>query len=307
LAQAVRPGQPAANVLFAAVHLQLLRGADHPLRAYYPNLNGGKAATDLSNAYFAFRDFVAGHRAQLSPLIETRSTNTNEIGRSAMLHGGFRAVAAEAGEPLHLVEIGPSAGLNLVWDRYGIRYRLPDRVVDSGAHDARLVVETALRGCHLPPIGDNPRVASRVGLERSPVDLSDIDERDWLRALVWPDHVERFARLEAAIALVAGETLPIRCGDALSLLPEALAEVPADAPVCVYHTFVTYQFSDAARNALDDLLVAVGLRRPVWRLSWEGSLSGDAPLLLHTYRGGATHTRTLAVGHPHGAWLEWRA
>jgi hypothetical protein len=307
LAHRVKPGQPPANVLFAAVHFLLLRGAQHRLRDYYPNLNGGERIADLSGAYAAFRDFLLKHRDELAPLIATRTTNTNEIGRSAALHAGFRAVAAEAGEPLHLVKIGPSAGLNLVWDRYGVRYVAPDRVYQSGSPEAKLVIETALRGEGQPPHGENPRIASRVGLERSPVDLSRPEERDWLRALVWPDQVERFTRLEAALALQQGETLPIRRGDALELLPEALAAIPRDEPACVYHTFVTYQFPDAARAALDDLLIGVSVRRPVWRLSWEGTLSGEAPLLLYSYRDGVREKRTLALGHPHGSWLEWQA
>ncbi len=307
LAHTVRPGQPPANVLFAAVHFLLLRGAQHPLRRYYANLNGGQRPSDLSGAYPAFRDFVLAHRDELAPLIATRTTNTNEIGRSAALHAGFRAVAAEAGEPLHLIEIGPSAGLNLVWDRYGVRYTSAGHAYQSGARDAGVTIVVPLRGEKIPPHGANPRVASRVGLERSPVDLASADERDWLRALVWPDQVERFARLEAALRVVGTEKLPIRQGDALELLPEALGEIPRDETACVYHSFVTYQFPDAARTALDDLLVGASVRRPVWRLSWEGTLSGEAPLLLYSYRDGMKEKRTLGLGHPHGGWLEWQA
>jgi hypothetical protein len=306
-ANGCRAGQPPANILFAAVHYLLLRGADHPVRRFYPNLNGGVRAEYLDEAFPAFRDFVAKHRGELAPLVASRVTNTNEVGRSAVLHAGFRALAAEAGEPLNLIEIGPSAGLNLIWDRYRVRYVRNDQSIRAGNADAALVLETELRGDRTPPAGHTPRVASRLGLERNPVDLSRAEECDWLKALVWPDQIARFAVLERALEIHAAVPLPpIREGDALDLLPEALSEIPMDETACVYHSFVTYQFSDEKRAALDDLLVGASVRRALWRLSWEGTLSGEAPLLLYFYRDGVRTKRLLALCQPHGAWIDWR-
>jgi len=306
LAYTVRSGQPPANVLYAAVHYLLLRGNGHELRRFYPNLNNGTAAPDLENAFSLFRNFVAENREELTPILRSRVTNTNEVGRCAILHAGFQALARRAGEPLHLIELGPSAGLNLLWDRYGICYHKDGRSLVSGARDAPLGIETDLIGARVPPHGRPPYVASRVGLERNPVDLSNQTERDWLRALVWPDHAARFAKLDQALAIASQEVLPIRAGDALELLPDALSDIPAHETVCVYHSFVTYQFSEEQRSALDNLLIAASLRRPVWRLSLEGTLSGEAPLLLYAYESGIRSKRLLAQCHPHGAWLEWQ-
>jgi hypothetical protein len=306
-ANTVRPGQPPANILFAAVHFLLLRGADQPLRRFYPNLNHDRRADDLDAAFPAFKDFVTTHRREIAPLVRSRVTNTNEFGRSAVLHAGFRALAKETGEPLHLVELGPSAGLNLIWDRYAVRYVRDGEFIFAGDPGAALVLDCELRGEEVPPAGTTPLVAHRIGLERNPVDLYRSDERDWLRALVWPDQIARFAKLDAALRIRSEETPVIRYGDALDLLPEALSEIPNDAATCVYHSFVTYQFSDQQRTALDDLLVAASLRRRMWRLSWEGTLSGEAPLLLHHYRDGERSTRLLARCQAHGAWMEWKA
>lgn len=306
-ANSVRPGQPPGNILFAAVHYLLLRGADHPLRRFYPNLNDGIRLSDSSEAFPAFRDFVENHRDALAPLIRARVTNTNEVGRSAILHAGFRVLAAEVGEPLHLVELGPSAGLNLIWDRYAVRYRGDGEEILAGDENAALVLETRLRGAGKPPTGPTPHVASRLGLERDPVDLSLQEERDWLKALVWPDHIARFANLARALEIVATAPPPIRKGDALELLPEALAAMPPTETACVYHSFVTYQFSEENRAALDDMLVAASLRRPLWRLSFEGTLSGEAPLILYGYRDGVREKRVLALCQPHGGWIEWPA
>ena len=306
LAGNVRSGQPPANVLFAAVHFLLLRGADHPLRRHYPNLNGA-VRREEGDPFPLLQDFCAQYRDRLMALIVSRVTNTNEVGRSAVLNAGFRAVAGEAGEPLHLIEIGPSAGLNLIWDRYRVRYLRDGAALATDTPEAKLTLDTQLRGEGIPPLGPAPRVASRVGLERNRVDLANADDRDWLRALVWPDQVARFARLEAALDVYKDVRPEIRAGNALDLLPEALAEVPASETACVYHSYVTYQFSADMRAALDDTLIAASLRRPVWRLRYEGMMNNENFLTLRVYRDGTKEDRTLARAHPHGAWIEWLA
>lgn len=302
----VKAGQPAALVLFGSVHFLLLRGAQHELRRFYPNLHGG-AALDHGDPFPVFKDFVETHREELAPLIATRITNTNEVGRSGLLHAGFRAVTQEAGEPLHLIELGPSAGLNLIWDRYGVRYVRGQEVLALDTPDPALVIDVELRGDKIPPLGKAPRVASRVGLELNPVDLGNPVERDWLKALVWPDHIARFARLDAALKAFADARPEIRAGDALALLPDALRAAPEHQPVCIYHTLVTYQFSEAMREDLDAILTVAGLRRPVWRLGLEGTRSGDTPLSLTRYHDGTRERRALALCDPHGAWIEWQA
>src|SRR4051794_2562880 len=67
-ANGVRKGQPPANVLLAAVHYLLLRGAEHPLKRFYPNLNGG-SRVEGEDPFPRFQDFVAQFRGELAPLI----------------------------------------------------------------------------------------------------------------------------------------------------------------------------------------------------------------------------------------------
>src|SRR5262249_34698431 len=140
------------------------------------------------------------------------------------------------------IEIGPSAGLNLIWDRYGVRYTHDGRSVAIISPEAELVLDCELKGGRTPPMDKTPLVGSRVGLERNPVDLTNQDDRDWLRALIWPDEVARMRRFERAFMLAQKAGPEIRKGDALELLPDALAEVPANETACVYHTIAVYQF-----------------------------------------------------------------
>lgn len=304
IADLAKKGQPHANMILAAVQFLLLRGVDHPLKAYYASL-GGTATPDDGDPFPLFADFVAEHRAEVEALVASRITNTNEAGRSVWLHAGFRTLAMEAAGPVHVIEIGPSAGLNMVWDSYGVRFTRDGQAAATLAGAAPLVVEAELRGERTPPLGPVPSIGRRIGLELNPVDLEDADDRDWLRALVWPDHVARLARLERAMALVrARDDLEIRHGDAVELLAQALADLPADGEVCVYHTIALYQFSRAMKAAVDDILTVAALRRPLWRLSCEYD-DGLYPLTLSRYHDGARQSRRLALCQSHGAWLEW--
>lgn len=307
-----QPGQPPANMLFAAVHYALLAGADHPLRLWYGHLlkPGEREAPVSEAAYAAFRDFVLTHRAVIDPLIATRVTNTNEVRRSTFLRAGYAAIAAETGRALGIVELGPSAGLNLNWDRYAYAYRLPDGGLLRGGPASALELDCAVRGA-APPVPDAPPdVASRVGLELNPVDLGSAADRRWLVALLWPSQPDRMARLTAALEIAAQHKPPVIAGDALKNIGPQLALIPAEATAVVTHSLVTYQWTAAMRATLHDLLLETSRRRPVYRLSAEFKAEGeswDYPLRLDVYDGGQADTRILAGVHHHGSWIDWAA
>lgn len=309
----VRPGQPPANMLFAAVHFALLAGAEHPLRLYYSHLlKPGESETAVTPAaYDVFRDFVARHRAIIDPLIATRVTNTNEVRRSTFLRAGYAAVATETGKPLNIIELGPSAGLNLNWDRYAYAYRLVDGGLLRGGPASALELDCEVRGAVPPPVPDRPpAVAARTGLELNHVDLASEADRRWLVALLWPGQPDRIARMKSALTIAADHPPPIRPGDALAVLPDLLAAAdPAHATI-VTHSLVTYQWTDAMRTRLDEMLLAASLRSPVYRLSVEFKIEEESwyyPLRLDVYEAGKVERRILAGVHHHGAWIEWRA
>lgn len=298
-----RAGQPHANLILAAVHFLLLRGADHPLKRFYGTV-GGSRSVEGDDPFPDFKGFVRDYRAAIQRLIETRVTNTNEIGRSALLHPGFRVVASQAAAPLSLIEVGPSAGLNMIWDSYGVRYRRDGSVAAAINESASVVIDCELRGERIPRTTPAPSVGGRVGLELNPVDLSNSDDRDWLRALIWPDQGARLKRMDRAIELLMQHKPDIRAGDALELLPDALSDVPRGQIACVYHTIATYQFSREMKRGLEDILTVAGLRQPVWRLSFE--YDGALYILSAThYSDGVRDEKRLASAHPHGTWLEW--
>lgn len=304
LAAEARPGQPPPNMLLGAAHELLLRGADHPAVAYYPTRGGTRAPGP--EAFAAFKDLCLSNREAMLVLLRTRLTQTNEPRRCAYLLPAFAtAAAAGGGRPLALLEIGPSAGLNMLWDRY--RYTYGDGRIYGDSHSP-VRISTELRGPGRPPLPEQtPAVAWRAGVDLSPVDLRDAVEVRWLEALVWPEQLERLGLLRAAMAIAREARPRVVAGDALELLPTLIAEAPGDATLCVYHTHVTYQFTAAMRERLDALLIAAARLRPVQRLSCEGFGAEHPQLRLTMYRAGRSDERLLAVTPGHAHWVAWQA
>src|SRR5262249_23955211 len=143
---------------------------------------------------------------------------TNETRRTIALLPGFFA-AARGGGPLHVLEIGASAGLNTNWDRFA--YRAGGwswGATDPGAPS----IDTAWRG-PAPDLSTPLTVASRGACDLQPLDVRDPAQRDQLRAYVWPDQTERLARFDRAVALAIRHVTRVERAAADAWLAERLA------------------------------------------------------------------------------------
>ena len=72
------PDAQQPNLLFAAVHYLLLGGLDHPLRYIYDGTSSLPVAP-------VFADAVLSNRSAIDELLRNEHTQTNEVGRSAVL------------------------------------------------------------------------------------------------------------------------------------------------------------------------------------------------------------------------------
>jgi len=311
----VRGAPPEAhlpNVLLASVHYLLLSGLEHPLADVY-------AGTSDRDPGPLFVDVCVTRSREIAGLLTTRRTNTNEAGRSALLGPALTEVAALIGEPLGLVDVGCSAGLNLLCDRYLLDY---GPFGTTGPADAPVRLECQVTGGG-PPIADRlPPVSVRLGLDLDPVDLEDDDAVRWQLALVWPD-TGRLERTRACLDLARGADLRIARGDAVDALPGVLAAVPPGCLPVVLTTWVLAYLSPDRRDEFVGVLRDASARRPVAWISGEAEgvvdLMGDiqvprddtgidaSVLGLVVFDGGRHDARVLGTGHPHGRSLEWRA
>jgi hypothetical protein len=273
----------------------------HPLAAFYASAAGDvRAGGDLCAQ---FRAFCGQYQQEIRALVATRLVQTNEVQRSACLLPGFTLVAAHwPGWLLALVEIGASAGLNLLWDRYGYHYGDGGRIGDLRG---TVQITCALKGDKTPPLpAVLPRVAYRAGIDLHPIDVRDADETLWLRALVWPEHDSRAALLERAIALVRQDPPRLVEGDALAVLPAVLADVPPECGLCIFESHAFNQFAPDARERLLDVIAEHVAVRDLALLSLQGT-GAAATLALTVYQQGAWQERLLARCDGHGRWMEW--
>lgn len=311
LAASCPPSQPSANLLFGAVHYLLLGGVQHPLRDFYPDVVASEKAPrpPAQETYPLFQDFVWHHTETIRQLITTRLVQTNVVRRTTCLLPVFAQLAREAGsQPLSLIEVGSSAGLNLHWDRYYHCYEYPSGTSRVwGDKNAAVRLSTLVRGTvPLPPLPESFRIAWRAGVDLNPIDVTDADAMRWLRALIFPEHLERHQETEAAARIARDNPVPIVTGDALIHLPALLAQAPQGSHLCLYASMVLYQFSPEARKQLWRMLAAFSATQPVSVVIMDGVPEGWAQILIRDFRNGGYTKRNVAAVHAHGRWLEWR-
>lgn len=297
------PGDPLGDVValrLSGVMQMLARTGRAPgLAKYYPK---GATAWDASAVAREIEHAVASNATFVREFI-ARPPQTNEIGRSAVLMPAYAGIARQTGLPLRILEIGASAGLNLMWDRF--HYRL-------GAHElgnpqAPVTVAAEWHG-PWPGIDTLPRVAERRGCDRTPIDLSVPGAADRLLSYMWPDQTERVTRLEGAIALAQEVKPVVEQADAGEWLERLLAELVPGVATIVAHSIVWQYFSaeTSARGhrALEQAGARATAAAPLAWVAFEHIAPDQPPSLkVTTWPGG--EQRTLATAHPHGLSVNW--
>lgn len=302
LTDSIPDDQPAPNLLFAAVQYLLLDRPDEPLAAVFPSVST-ETPTLNEGTYETFRAFCFSHREQLTSLFQSRRVQTNVVRRSSILLPVFEYVAQQrAHAPLGLVEIGASAGLNLLWDRYGYEY---DSTGPYGNPDSPVQLTCAVRDDGMPPLSESPPdVGSRIGLDLNTLDPHDEADARWLRALIWPEHDERRRLLDGAISLARESPPTLVEGDALNELHAVCERVPDDHALCLFNTHVLYQFTTDQQRAFEGLVNELGETRDLFWANCEWH--GETPEVRYVaYTDGDKSTGTLARYDAHGRWLEW--
>ncbi len=305
-------------LFFAATHDRILANPESEIARVY------RGETD-SDPVQPFLELVELEREFIAHNMRTRSVQTNEVGRSAGIALGLSALTSNDRD-IALVEIGPSAGLNLFVDRWHTDYLLSETVVRKlGPADSPIQLTCELRGDLIPPEGRIGRIVQRTGVDPAPIDASNVTESRWLQACVWPGIPERPERLGAALAVVAKTPPHLVQGDAVvDLIPLVETISPERMPVIV-STWALAYVSAGGRETIQASLDALGTKRDLALLTLEeprftpwietpdelatayyGAGDGTPTVLgLRQWVNGKCSSRVLALCHPHVRWMRW--
>ena len=276
------------------------------------------ARTPADPDYASLRPVLLEDWPAVRETILTRSTQTNEVGRSATL----LPVLAGLEGPLALVEVGASAGLCLHPDRWSYRYVDEEGSelarVDPSAGPSEVLLDCIVRG-GAPLPRALPGVGHRGGGDRHPLDLSTGAPAAWLETRVWREHEDRRDRLAAACRVVADEPVDVVRGDLLTGLDEAIHHARAAAPeatLVVFHSAVIAYLDAEGRQRWPEAVTGAldRVRDEGGRAHWVSNEGGRVlPDVAATARCSppasdfclALDGQALGWAHGHGRSLTW--
>lgn len=284
--------------LTGALHHATLAGADPDLAARYP---AARADWSMDEVWPLARSFLARERTAVAEFIRS-APQTNETRRSIALLAGFLAFAEAHPGPIDTLEIGASAGLNLLWDRFAYR-----TASWAWGGDSPVVIDAEWKG-RAPALGAPLAVRHRAACDLHPLDIADPAARLRLRSYIWADQPDRLARFDGAVALALGGSVRVERADAAEWLAERLPQRSRDAATVVYHSiFLQYpprETREAIRAAIESVAARATAAAPLaWlRLEPEAVLGGpldSARMLLDlvVWPGGERRILAATDGH----------
>ena len=255
--------------------------------------------------YADLREVLLGDDGSVRATILSRATQTNEAGRSANFITAMLWLADQGLPPrFECLEIGSSAGINLMLDRY--HYDLGG--VQVGPQPGVMAFTPDWQGRHPPQHAIE--IASTMGCDVAPVDLTDPAQALRLKAFVWPEHAIRFARIEAAIAAAEARPPDLVRMTAADFVEQELAKPQAAGTTRLLMHSIVWQYVPADQQArVTAAMEAAAARatadRPLAWVALEANRTVHGhELVVRHWPGGAAPVM-LARAHPHGAWVEW--
>ncbi len=284
--------------LAGGFHYLHLTGADQRIGPVYRG-----EVTDAAEIDGIVASVVADHDEALLEWF-AGPPQTNEAGRSAGIMAQLLWLSERLGPRFELNEIGSSAGINTMMNRFAFDLG----GVRAGVEGSPMMIRPEWRG---PPPPDSPvEIVSIRGCDVQPIDLSDPAAALRLKSYVWPDVPERLARIDAAIALAVQQRPDVEQMDAADWAEQRLAELQEVGVTRVlFHSIVWQYIPEEGRARIAAAMAAAGARATTESpLAWV-TVETNRQTFRHELRcrfwpGGEVEA-LLGEAHAHGAWVKW--
>lgn len=201
-------------------------------------------------------------------------------------------------------ELGASAGLNLSFPYFSAQIG----VHTMGSATSPVNFDESWFDVPPPVEGSGARARLVRGCDPFPIDATTRAGAMTLKSFVWPDQVERFSRLSAAIDIAERHRPRVEQASADEWLVEVLRDRPHRSAI-VFHSIVWQYLAPAVKQSVRDALNGSGgtatRENPlIWaRMEPAGPV---ADVQVDVWCGEATprHARVATIGY-HGAGLKW--
>jgi hypothetical protein len=297
-------GEPTRDALplrlIGGLHALVIAGQDDELAAVFDG-----AVADGVAIVSILERVLARHETALMPWLDG-PPQTNEPGRSAALMTGLLEIARRHGPRIEVLEIGSSAGLNLLIDRY--RFDLGGTLVGPVDSPVTIVPDWT---------GDAPKavpieIVSTRGCDVATMDATDPAVEARLAAYVWAETPARSARLRAAVGMLRERGVRLDRADAADWVEARLAEPQAAGVTRVLMHSVVWQYlpepvAERIRVAMADAGARATDDRPLGWVAMEPDRSLAHQVVRVRSWPGEGEWQLLATAHAHAAWVKYGA
>jgi len=296
-------GAPQADAValrfVAAFHYLVITNQDSSLVSVFPPSEGFKSSEQDEKRRYIFQNAIESHQELIIKYLKS-PPQTNEVGRSIVLVGGFLEIVKRFGKHIDIFEIGASAGLNLYFDQY--HYQCESW--QWGNTESKVRFSPNWQGTSPPP--GSIKVHNRRACDVSPVSINT--QKDRLLSYVWPDQIERIERLRAAIEYVGLQQPSIDKSEATEWLQQQAETAATERPRVFYHSIIWQYFSHEQKQAFENAMQIIG-----------NSASEESPVIWMRLEPskGSNHAElrctvwpnkekwVLAQSGFHGEWVRW--
>jgi hypothetical protein len=300
LMTSLSPGQLPTQI-HGVVNYLLAGTTDEPLAAYFPCYTANPLP--MKDAYPAYREFCLRRQNEVKALMATRTMQLTFPERAAPVLIALDRVAATTTGPINLIEVGCSAGLLLLFDRYHYDFGAFGQFGDPSS---TVKIKHELLGASARGPLRIPEIGERLGVDLRPVNLNDADEVRWVMSSIGPERLATRDSTAKALALAAKTPPRVIAGDALKVLPEAAAAM--SDPLCVMNSHCMYQWPEQVCVAFEEMLCTLSAKREVHRVSIESHDRGPARILHLIYRNGKLAASTdIGGADKWGRWIAFGA